>query len=639
MIAAGLLAYFNSFTGAFVFDDHLSIEENPTIRQLWPIWPALSPPRMGGITVESRPLVNLSLAVNYAFGGTEVWGYHALNLIIHVLAGVTLLGVVRRTLRQPRLRERYGAAADELALAVAILWMVHPLQTESVTYVVQRAESLMGLFYLLTLYCFIRGTESPRPGTWYGLSVVACAAGMVSKEVMVSAPVMILLYDRTFVAGSLREAWWRRRLPYLALAGTLILLIVMLKQSFSNELSSIKANRLTPCGYILTEPGVILHYLRLSVWPHPLCFDYYGWPTAWTWTNIVGSTLALVVLLAPTAWACKRNSVLGFLGLWFLFILAPTSSFFPTDSPAYEHRMYLPLAAVVVVAVVGIHALTGGRSVWVFAAIAIAFGILTARRNRDYQSEFAMWNDTVLKCPNNARAHYNLGVTLQRAGETENAIRCWEDALRIKPEYADAHNNLGLALLQEGKTTDAIRHLQQALQIEPMSFAALCNFGAAVLQAGRTQEAIGYLQRAVQINPNSALAQYRLGNAMLQSGKAGDAIRQYYQALRIHPNYIEAQNNLAWVLATRTPAEGGDPARAVTLAQRACDATAHHAPAYLDTLAMAYAATGRFQEAIATAETALELTRQAGPRQLESQIQSRLDSYRRGRAWRETDAN
>src|SRR5439155_3108353 len=128
------------------------------------------------------------------------------------------------------------------------------------------------------------------------------------------------------------------------------------------------------------------------------------------------------------------------------------------------------------------------------------------------------------------------------------------------------------------------------------------------------QEAIGYLQRAVQINPNSALAQYRLGNAMLQSGKAGDAIRQYYQALRIHPNYIEAQNNLAWVLATRTPAEGGDPARAVTLAQRACDATAHQAPAYLDTLAMAYSATGRFQEAIATAETALELTRHAGPR-------------------------
>ncbi len=162
---AGLLAYHNSFTNPFVFDDEPSIQENPTIHHLWPIWPALSPPHSGGATVEGRPVINLSVAINYALGGLDVRGYHVLNLTIHILAGLTLLGIVRRTLLKRRLRERFGAVANELALATALLWTVHPLQTESVTYVIQRAESIMGLFYLLTLYCFIRGVESPpRPG-------------------------------------------------------------------------------------------------------------------------------------------------------------------------------------------------------------------------------------------------------------------------------------------------------------------------------------------------------------------------------------------------------------------------------------------------------------------------------------------
>ena len=204
VIAAGLFAYHDSFTGAFVFDDVPSIPENATIRHLWPIWQCLSPPHGDRVTVEGRPLINLSLALNYALGGYNVWGYHALNLTVHILAGLTLLGIVRRTLLQPALRERFGTAANELALVVALLWTLHPLQTESVTYIIQRAESIVGLFYLLTVYCFIRAVDSPQCRLWYSLSVAACALGMASKEVMVSAPVMVLLYDRAFLSGSLR---------------------------------------------------------------------------------------------------------------------------------------------------------------------------------------------------------------------------------------------------------------------------------------------------------------------------------------------------------------------------------------------------------------------------------------------------
>ncbi|MGA2140588.1 MAG: tetratricopeptide repeat protein, partial [Verrucomicrobiia bacterium] len=460
VVAAGLLAYHNSFTGPFIFDDVPSIPENPTIRHLWPIWDALAPPHKGGITVEGRPVINLSLAINYALGGTEVWGYHALNLTIHILAGLTLLGIVRRTLLQPRLRERFGAVANELALAVAVIWTVHPLQTESVTYIVQRAESLMGLFYLLTLYCFIRAAESPRPRVWYGLCVSACALGMASKEVMASAPLLVMLYDRTFISGSFPEAWRRRWPLYLALASTWILLgcLMVFTGSFSDALVNARSECIARWPYLLTEPGVILHYLRLAAWPDPLCFDYFGWPLSGSWASILLPTLVIAILLVATGWAWKTTSAWGFVGAWFFLILAPSSSFIPTDSPAFEHRMYLPLAAVVVLVVMGIYALAGRRTVTVVAVLAVGLGVLTVQRNQDYRSEIAIWGDTVAKWPQNARAHNNLGNALKQAGKIEEAIAHYEQALRIKPDYAEAPYNLGIALGQVGKNEEAIAH-------------------------------------------------------------------------------------------------------------------------------------------------------------------------------------
>ena len=244
----------------------------------------------------------------------------------------------------------------------------------------------MGLFYLLTLYCFIRAVESPRPRPWYDLCVVACALGMASKEVMASAPLLVMLYDRAFVSGLFREAWRRRCTLYLALAGTWILLgcLVFFTERFSFALANARVLGITWWAYLLTEPGVILHYLRLAVWPHPLCFDYYGWPFARTWMSILPPSLVMAILLGATAWAWKANSAWGILGAWFFLILAPSSSFIPTDSPAYEHRMYLPLAAVVVPAVMGIYTRLGRRSLVVFLVVAVGLGFLTARRNEDY---------------------------------------------------------------------------------------------------------------------------------------------------------------------------------------------------------------------------------------------------------------
>jgi hypothetical protein len=408
VVAAGVIvlsavaAYHNSFAGPFIFDDGAAIAENRTIRRLWPIGRVLSPPRHGE-TVSGRPLLNLSLAMNYAIDDLNVRGYHVANLLLHIAAALLLFGILRRTFllgnetgsgvfcakpgtdrrlvaglagkRHPTpFPLRFAKAATPLALAGALLWTVHPLQTESVTYIIQRAESLVGIFYLLTLYCVIRGAAGTAPdegrGTnpvnhrsqvgncplwpslfWYAAALLACLLGMACKEVMVTAPLLVLLYDRTFLAGSFAAAWRRRWGLYLGLAATWALLAYLV---LSTGLIGRQSEMGAPdaWGYARSQPGVILHYLRLSIWPRPLCISY-AWPAAETLGEIVPGAIVVGALLAATIWGLASRRAWGFLGAWFFLILAPTSSIFPLNQLAFEHRMYLSLAAVVVLAAAG----------------------------------------------------------------------------------------------------------------------------------------------------------------------------------------------------------------------------------------------------------------------------------------------
>jgi tetratricopeptide (TPR) repeat protein len=695
LIVAGLLAYHNSFTGPFILDDLPSIQENLTIRRLWPVWTII------GHT--SRPVVHLSLAVNYALGGFNPWGYHLFNLAIHILAALTLYGVVRRTCLLAKSPPTWREAASWLAVAVAVIWVVHPLQTESVTYIIQRCESLMGLFYLLTLYCVIRSNGSSRSIWWEMGSVISCALAMSCKPVAASAPVMVLLYERAFMAGSWREILERRWKMYAGLAATWLLLPVLLANGPGEwkESAGFGYRKITPIQYALTQPAVILHYLRLTFWPRPLCLDY-DWPAAQTAAEVGPGLIAIGALLVVTVWAWRRRPALGFPGAWFFIILAPTSSFIPIADLAFEHRMYLPLAAVVVLGVMGIYALAGRRSVPVFLVLAFVLGVLTVQRNEDYRSDIAIWGDTVAKRPENPRAHntlgvtlaqlgkvpeaighyeqalqikpdyaeayYNLGLALSRIGKIQAAIEQYEQALRIKPDfaeahcslgnalaqvgrigeaighyeqalrirpgYAKAHNNLGSALSQVGRVQEAIVQFDQALRIKPDFAEAHCNLGMALGQVGEIEEAIVHYEQALRIKPDFAEAHYYLGNTLEQTGRVREGIGHYEQALRLKPDYAEAENNLAWLLATLAPADGGDPVRAVTLAERACELTNNRVAEYLDTLAVAYAAAGRFNDAIAAAQKAIGLARSAGQTQMVSEIETRRELYRAGRAYR-----
>jgi tetratricopeptide (TPR) repeat protein len=553
IVAAGIGAYHNSFQGPFILDDAVSIVENPYIHHLWPIWDALLPPAKS--LVGGRPIVNLSLAVNYALGGMDVWGYHAFNLAVHVLAGLTLYGIVRRTLLRPVLRAHFGASALPLAVAVAVLWVVHPLQTEAVTYLSQRCESLMGLFYLLSLYGFIRGAESPRSLGWFSLSMVASYLGVASKEAMVTAPLMVLLYDRAFVSGSFREAWSRHWRLYLGLASSWLWLGYLMAGLHTRGVGYGLGS--TWWGYALTECRAVVQYLRLAVWPHPLILDYGEYEPAGSLAAVAPYALILAVLATGVLFALKRWPAIAFVGAWFFVILAPTSSVVPiVGSPMAEHRMYLPLAAVVTAVTIGGFML--GKNLLVtqpWASRILAYGIsgavvallttLTIQRNRDYLSEVAIWQDTLAKCPNNPRAHYNMGLLLQRAGQMEGAAEQWEEALRIKPDYADAHYNLGLALVQEGQMQAAIQQWEQTLQFKPDFAEAHYNLGLAFAQAGRVPEAIEHWEQALRIKPDYVEAHYNLGVALENAGRLAEAVRRYEQTLKIQPDYVAAQKGLA----------------------------------------------------------------------------------------------
>ncbi len=634
IVLAMAAAFSSSFAGSLVFDDNSSISQNATIRQLWPIWKPLSPSRTC-VGVGGRPLLNLSLAINYAISGYGVWSYHVVNLAIHILAALLLFGVVRRTLLLPTMRDRWGAAALPLGFVIALLWAVHPLQSESVTYIVQRAESLMGLLYFLTLYCFIRGASVEGSGVrgqgsepdshpssfvlppvaWYVGSMAACLLGMASKEVMVSAPLIVLLYDRTFCAGSFREALRRRCGLYLALAGTWILLgWLVLALSPLGTSTGPGTREFTWSSYLLTQPGVIVHYLRLAVWPSGLCLEY-GWPPASTVAEVLLPTTVVGGLFAATVCALRKRSAWGFLGVWFFAILAPTSSFVPLGQAAFEHRMYLPLAAVVTGLVVG--GFLAGRwlvrrgkisllasqvmagALTFFASVAL--GILTFQRNLDYRSELSIWEDTVAKAPNNHRAHNNLGNVLVSCGRPQEAVAQYRKALEIKPDFAEAHNNLGNALTSCGRPDEAIAYLRKALEFKPDFADAHYNLGNALASRGQPDEAIAEYQKALEIDPDYAEAHYNIGTVLAKRGLSDEAIAEYQKALEIRPDYAKAHYNLGNSLAGR-----GRPDEAIVHYRKALQIKPDYAEAY-NNLGVSLGGSGRFDAAIAHFNKALEL--------------------------------
>ena len=552
LTAAVILSFANSFQVPLLLDDLGTIANNPSIRHLWPLGPVLSPPAK--ILSCGRPWLNLTYALNYAAGGPHVTGYHLVNLLVHLVATWVLFGLVRRTLELPRLRDRYGADASWLALAIAGLWAVHPVQTEAVTYLSQRAESLMGLCYLGTFYCFLRGATAVRGREWYGLAVVICALGMATKEVMVTAPVLLLAFDWTFLAGSLPEIWQRRRRVYAALGATWLLLAYLMISSHLGERQIGPTGDLSSWTYFLTECRVVVAYLGLALWPQGLVFDY-GWIN---WAEPLGVALLCAAFLggllggALVLWYRRRG--LGWLGLGFFVLLAPTSSFVPiSGQPMAESRLYLPLALLVAAGVLGGYRLLQRRSLLLFSLMGVGFAGLTFLRNQDYQSPLTIWRDTVAKQPNSARAHFLLANALAgQHGSRADALVQYDIALRLKPDYTEAHDNLATALAgMPGHEAEALAHYDAALRLKPDTAATHNNLAALLTNLpGREADALAQYDAALRLEPDLAEAHRNLAALLARlPGRETDALVHYAASLRLNPDSAEAHDNFATLLA------------------------------------------------------------------------------------------
>jgi Tfp pilus assembly protein PilF len=546
----GLAVYHNSFAGPFMFDDICAIPNNQRIRRLWPPWEALSPP--AHCTIEGRPLVNLSLAFNYAVGGLNVWGYHAFNLAVHVLAALTLFGSVRRTLAGVHLRRGDSDTAGPWS---SVVGLDGPPARNRGTSPIQRTESLMGLCYLLTIYCVIRGHAAAGRYGWYAAAIAACAMGMACKEVMVTAPVAVLLYDRCFLSTSFREALRERWGLYAGLAGTWLVLAAA-QITTSHPTAGFDLEHLRPWHYAMTQPGVILRYLRLSFWPAPLVIDYYGWPIA---RHITPAAVVVAGLLVATLWVLYRRPAIGFLGAWFFLILAPTSSILPlAGEPAAERRMYLPLAAIVVLVVVGAHAameaavrgdrlsaaVRQGIQVALVSMIVVILGVVTLRRNEDYRSLISIWQDVATKRPDNARAHMNLGHYLAEERRIDEAQREYAEAVRSEPNNPDAHYGVAILLGQQGKLDDAIAEYSEVLRLNPDHAKAHNALGGVLSGRGQLAEAMQHYSEAVRIDPAYPEAHYNFALLLLRSGRTDEAIDQLESALEVRPGFVAARRLL-----------------------------------------------------------------------------------------------
>ena len=345
---------------------------------------------------------------------------------------------------------------------------------------------------------------------------------------MAVAPLVVLLYDRTFLAGSFREALRQRWRLYAALGATWLVLAASIAGGARSATVGIGFERITPVHYALTQCGVIAHYLRLTIWPRPLALDYDDWPIAQSVADVWPAAGLVVALVAATLWALWRKQRWGFLGAAFLLILSPTSSFVPIVSEvAAERRMYLPLAVVVTTIVFGVRMLVKDplrRGVLVAVAV-VGFGSMTVRRNGDYVSDLAIWSDTVAKRPNNARAQMSFGVALLERGKVDEASGHLREAVRLKPGYGAAHDDLGAALAKQDRLAGAIAEFREALRCEPNNARAHYNLGLALVKEGDPADAVPQFAEAVRLEPDFAQASRQLASALAQPGRTNETTR------------------------------------------------------------------------------------------------------------------
>lgn len=552
-------AHASGFHGKFLFDDGEAIFQNPSLERIGFSAPDQSP-------IAGRPVVTFSLSIDHALWGKDPRGYHVVNIALHILNALLVAFLVQAAL------SRSGLPASELSLGAALIWGVHPLQTEAVTYLTQRTELLVTLFILLTLTCLVRAARAPSGApSWSAAAIASAVLACGSKEIAVIIPVLAVLYDRAFLAASWREVFQvRGRLHTILAISTWLLIVLVMLQGHRSESVGTQLG-VGVWDYLKSQAWAIARYARLAVWPDALSLDY-GPQRTLALSDVIlpGSLILGTATLAVIAMVCRP--ALGFWALLPFIALAPTSTFVPIVTEfAAERRVYLALLGPVVLGVILVHRLAWrwvgpARGLAVQRTIGVALvatlGVATFLRGRDYHEPFVIWADTVRKHPQNARAHSNLARELLLAGRPEEAVAGFERTLALDPSNADSRYYLSVALLERGDHARAADHLAHLI--------------------GKY--------------PSGAQIEFLAGMASELADRPAAAIDYYRRMLAIDPGHVLARSHLAWLLATCPDAGLRSPSESVTLMEPLFRQDPR-VPLTRDTLAAAYGAVGRFEDA------------------------------------------
>ncbi len=575
-----LLVYSNTFNAPFQFDDRITIEENPLITDMSNIPTILSGAKG---TFASRPLMHVTFAINYYFGGLNPAGYHAVNLALHLINGILIFLLVTVT---GGLKSYASHSQVSFAAAFStMLFVLHPVQTEAVTYITSRSMLLVTAFFLLGMLLFVKAVKAGkrRPLYMIGLMVTSFL-GMGSREDFVTFPLILFLYDLFFISGfSIRETVKHYK-AYVPAVLSLGYLVFMVTNNTYDRGTDYLGLGVTQKDYFLTQLNVQWTYLRLLALPINQNIDY-DYPIAGGLTELptIFSFLGYLGLWAVCIVAARKRPVLSFSVIWFLVTLIPISfgvvfMNLRLGDVIFEHRLYLPAVGVIMGSSAALASILVKfnvikRNIAVAVLVIILAPALSGaayQRNADWRSKASLWEDAVGKSPRKARVQNNLGVIYHKTlGLNEKAIERFKEAIRLEPNFPDPHLNLGMLYLEDGRDDLAQREFAKpyynlgnfynsrglhrkameqylaAIDLYPQYAEAHNNLGILYLATfGLRGKAIEHLSNAVRLNPGLVDAHFNLGKLYLEEGLLDMAIAEFATVLKLSPGDRDAANML-----------------------------------------------------------------------------------------------
>lgn len=569
LLLLSLLIYANTFTAPFIYDDTNNILTNPHIRMT-----AVTVDEMTDVIKSpsaTRPLANLTLALNYFFSRYDVRSYHLVNLIIHIFTAWLVFLVGRQTLQLS------GTTGPMVPVIAAALWLVNPVHTQSVTYIVQRMNSLAAMFYLLAMFCYIRGrtisrTEKHRfrKYLFYLLCPVAGVCGLASKEIVATLPFMLFVYEWYFFQN-LDRKWCKRKLAWIVSAGVIIFALALLylgNSPIKTILLAYQKHDFTPAQRLLTEPAVIIYYIGLILFPSPHRLSLiYDFPVASSFFDPATTALAmmgLVSLIVAAVLASKSHRLFSFAVIWYIGNLLIESSIFGL-SLVFEHRTYLPSVFLFIALTAAVLSLPGKRvlAIVMVCIVIFIFGFWTRQRNTVWNDSIRFWQDNVSKAPNDTTVLNNLGQALLVAGKTKAAEIHFNRAAAIAPD-CEHFNNLGLAAMKTGNLDAAINFFHQALHHGPRDANTHFNLGTVWFQKQDMERARHHLTQAARFASDPVLALNNLTTVLVIQKKYDEAITVLNRLGGLLPESPAVPYNLACVYSLQ-----GKKKKAVTALQQA----------------------------------------------------------------------